>query len=158
MAMKISASIRTQSSHKMDVSASSRREIVVGIALFSILLVSAIPLCAQWNAPTGFPIDWSSSHVVYPPTHSYAEWLAVHQDPRAQYQEMVRNNRITAMSASVNTHFTSAFRWVPVKAAKKKKSSLTADWTISLGTGAMAQNMSPAKFSFATGGTPSCSD
>jgi len=50
------------------------------------------------------------------------------------------------------------FPSAPVAKALKKKGSLKADWAVSLGTGGMAQNMSPAKYSFTTGGTPSCSD
>jgi len=75
------------------LSAAGITAFVAGVALFAALVLRAMPLSAQWNAPVGFPIDWSSTHVVYPPTHSYAEWLAVHQDPRALYQEMVRSNR-----------------------------------------------------------------
>jgi len=113
------------------------------MALFVALMVGAVPLSAQANEPVGFPIDWSFNHVVYPPTNWLAQWQAVHKDPRALYQEMVRNNRLTAASDSTVT---------------KKKRSLKADWAVSLGTGAVAQNMSPAKYSYITTGTPSCND
>jgi hypothetical protein len=127
------------------------------------LVLGAMPLFAQ----AGFPIDWSSKHVVYTPAKSLAEWEAVRRDPRALYQEMMRNKRLSAPLASEERGTAASVRaasvgkaygWGGVGAAGPRKNPMKVDWSVSLGNLPMAQNMSPAKYSFITSGTPSCSD
>lgn len=137
------------------VSAPSRRGFpAFGTAALGIVLLAS-PVLAQNSGPAGFPIDWSNSHVVYTPGFSLEEVQKLESDPRYRRQKFVREeNAAIAAQASYSSD-------ASISKKKKLGPPLTVDWAVSLGTGAMAQNMNPAKYSYggiADGSTPSCSD
>ncbi len=124
------------------------------------LLLGTMPLFAQ----AGLPIDWSSKHVIYTPAKTLAEWEAVRRDPRALHQEMMRNKRLGTPFASeiVRSASEPSISGLSssrgVGAAGLKKSPFKVDWAVSLANGAVAPDMSPAKYDFITNNAPSCSD
>jgi len=107
--------------------------------------LAALPVTAhsQDKSPAGFPIDWSHSHVAYRQGASLKEVKKIESDPRyLLHQYMQQQAERRGLSAKKGN----------------SKNPLTIDWAVSLGNGAVAQNMFPAKFDFATTNTASCSD
>jgi hypothetical protein len=123
------------------------------LAVCTTLLLAMGVAQQQSAAPTshaghvGLPIDWSSRHLVTPRTvDSNLEKMAQHE-PRAVFNWAYRNGGIGISNQSL------------AKGRLKSggpKSSSQADWSFTLGTGKVAFNMSPAKYSFLISGTADC--
>ncbi len=142
---------------------------VLGIA---VLLLSTSPILAQQAEPTdlrhehtgqrpdvqGYPIDWSNKHVHYRPGISLQEIRKIERDPRYWHQKAVTEHNAALANVRGKFDLDEFLDSLKDKRNKKKKKGdpLEVDWAVSLGTAAVAQNMSPAKFSYT--GPASCSD
>lgn len=91
----------------------------------------------------GMVQDWSHLHLVYPRGGSLRTLMILQHDPRAvqSWQAASRAN----------------WRRV-IKGRNLKNGGMHRDWSISLGLGGTAAAMYPAKYSFDTGATPSCTN
>jgi hypothetical protein len=121
---------------------------ITGLVL-SVWLTS-LSVQAQQQEVAGFPIDWSYKHVAYHPGSTLAEVRKMEGDPRYLRNQYLRENVLSRdaynpLEASTGRSTT-------------KKGKLSIDWAVSLAKGSVAQNMSPAKYSFNTSGAASCSD
>lgn len=145
---------------------------VIGLSALGITLLggSAPPISAQERErmdlahehtgvrpdKPGFPLDWSNKHVTYRPGISLEEVRNNERDPRYWRQKAVTEHNAAIATRRIDfdlDEFLGRFR---DKKKKKAGDPLEIDWAVSLGTGAVAQNMSPAKYSYA--GPASCSD
>jgi hypothetical protein len=120
--------------------------------IIALAFLATVPLMAQKETP-GFPEDWSHHHVVFsrPETLSHASgngsfiaWHSVLSNPRYTFQRMKQR------------------RQPPFRKWNKKRepheAPLLRDWSAPLGTAGVAPGMFPAKWTFSTTDTPSCSD
>jgi len=130
---------------------------IIAVATVTMLVVLT-PAFAQRPEPAGYPIDWTSKHVIYRPGISLEEVQKIERDPRYWRQKFVTEHN--AAIATGPREFRDIFRLLKdkKKPVPTPGDPLTVDWAVSLGTGNVAQNMYPAKYSFVTDGTPSCSD
>ncbi len=142
----------------------------------SWLLVVALPLAAQVRDQLSQPhvgrvTDWSYRHVVVSGGLSAANLEAARAEPRIlfhlversllrvhdgvlSYPPAVRDSEIR-VPAIPKTH-PRVIDGTNVKNMKQK--NLKVDWSLSLGTGSVAQSMFPAKFGFDINGAPSCAN
>src|SRR5258708_22141366 len=154
------------------------------IALLALLVVSlvAFPVAGQRSAdpaPAAFRFhDWSTRHVVYAQTGSFPAIQAAQADPRARFRwrEVQQAWLRDAEEFRQNNGVSPEFRRLgplhpPIDFAPQRgrevphgflhpriDRSIHADWSISLGNGAAAQGMFPAKFSFDVNAAPSCAN
>ena len=108
---------------------------------------------------TGFPQDWSHSHLIFYNPGSFAQavrngsvahWYKIINDPRYQMQQLRRN--ATAMQRNVAMLKPTPPKPTPPKLAPPKSAPVAKDWNFSLQTtgeyeGVIAQRY-PAKYSF----------
>lgn len=119
--------------------------ILLGAVIVAALVAG--PLFAQ-EGHSGIPEDWTHHHLIFsnPGTASeaiaqgrYEQWYRIVTDPRYVWQQRKRNH--------------------PVQDPPKYSLAPHRDWAFSLGTGTVAANMFPAKFSFnssPSSATPIC--
>ncbi len=143
----------------------------------SWLLIAGLPLAAQVNNPfsqthVGRVTDWSSRHIVVSGGPSAANLEAARTEPRILFHLAERNlvqvhegtvSLPAALQDPEDVHVPpilsgrpKVIDGTPVKYMKKR--DLKIDWSLSLGTGNVAQSMFPAKFSFDINGTPNCAN
>ena len=120
----------------------------------------------------GLPDDWSHRHLMFsnPGTEeesikngTHERWLKIAHDPRYIVQQMKRNHVLTGSADNAQDLATQSLPlanfWSPFSVAPHPKMpGPKRDWAVSLGTGTVAQNMSPAKFGFDINATPSCTN
>src|SRR4051812_46805663 len=117
------------------------------------LVLNVLPLLAQEGAAAspegkhiGLPIDWSSRHVVHSVALDQDFEKAASREPRFLFNHFQRKNALEA---------TRAARW---RGAQIRKSSVQRDWNVTLGSGTVAPNMSPAKFGYLITAEPDCTN
>jgi len=93
----------------------------------------------------GIVDDWSRRYSVYPRVGPIHSLIALRNDPRAvfSWQEALRKDR---------------HRWRIPRRDRTLLSSFRTDWSISLGSGAIAPAMYPAKYSFDITAIPDCAN
>jgi hypothetical protein len=137
------------------------------VALLLLLPIGLLPLFARVQrtipqVPSSRFQDWSTRHAVYSQTGTSAALEAARSDPRALFRWREVEQREQAKRLFQPSHLRSVleFQWrrttptVPVRVSSTEH----ADWSISLGNGATALAMYPAKFSFNTTATPDCNN
>src|ERR1700685_274364 len=95
------------------------------------------------------PMDWSSRHVLFTAGFTPEQAATMRNEPRA-YAEWLLHGNAPADSGLVHSGL------VQGRARKHAKRKLKKDWAISLGSGGVAQGMSPAKYTFNVNAPPSC--
>src|SRR5580693_7880168 len=142
----------------------------------SWLLLIAVPLAAQTKEqlnPThvGRVTDWSYGHVVVSGGASAANLEAARTEPRILFN-LVERNRLQVHDGTLSSspalrdgenHVSAIPPNHPImidgtNVRNMKKRNLRTDWSLSLGTGSVAQAMFPAKFGFDINGAPSCAN
>jgi hypothetical protein len=121
---------------------------VVGICLGKLQAQDARPIPAPSMAPRGIPQDWSNRHVIYTRNGSFEDMVKVRDDPR-----FISSVRLQKMQERLR-------QAKPLNSTSQSKGkSSKVDWAYSLGHHAgMAIGESPAKYTYETSSTPSCSD
>jgi hypothetical protein len=126
----------------------------------------------------GLVDDWSHQHLIFsnPGTAvealaqgRFQQWYRIVNDPRYIMQQAKRNHVSTGLPANTQDFASLSSRLaMPVTASsfpifkdprndpRRRAPAPHRDWAVSLGTGTVAENMYPAKFSFNINGTPSC--
>jgi len=130
---------------------SFKLSIIAAILLGLAALPTATLAQHEHNTPSGFPLDWSHSHVIYRPGVNLEEVKKLETDPRYlrhQYEDRRKWEKAADNAAS----------WRGESPKKRKRGTLTVDWAVSLAHGSVAQNMSPAKWSVTGSSTPDCTD
>lgn len=121
---------------------------------------------------TGLPEDWSHRHVVIPDPGSaedaiqkgtYDKWTRIVNDPRYVLQQLKLGlpargpaAQDVAFRNSQAAAFAKAHGKPSTPPGQAKKDSTKRDWSVSLGSGGVAQGMYPAKYSFDVDAEPSC--
>ncbi len=117
----------------------------------TVLMFAMMPfsmtLLAQEPAPehVGFPVDWSSRHILFTNHASPESFAAASRDPRLYYNWLQRSSRIIARGPGE--------RPLP---PSRRRTHIQVDWAMSLGPGTAGGNggmplgESPAKYSFST--------
>ena len=119
----------------------------------------------------GVPEDWSTQHVIYTRNGSVEDMMKVRNDPRflnSYLLHWMREHRSQAQPAGISglnenrpgedlqpqspDEERDRVRRPPVRTRSR------VDWAVSLGAGGTAIGESPAKYTFSTSATPSCSD
>ncbi len=122
---------------------------IVGAALLGL---AALPPSAvaqhEHDNPSGYPLDWSNSHVKYGTAGNLKDQEKFESDPRYLRQRDEDRRKWEKLADDD----ASGHRRDHKHGAG---SDLTVDWAVSLANGSVAQGMSPAVIS---GGTESCSD
>ncbi len=99
-------------------------------------------------APRGIPEDWSNRHVVYTGNGSFEDMVKVRDDPR--FINSVRRQKMQEQLRQTTP---------PNGTILSESKSSKVDWAYTLGHFAgMALGESPAKYTYVTTTTPSCSD
>jgi hypothetical protein len=111
------------------------------VCLFSLALSSAEE--GPQSKPVSVVSDWTTRHVIYTRVGSMDRILATQGDPRAAFARLRYRMLEHDLRPGRPTH---AFR------------GLRRDWSINLGSGGTAPNMSPAKYTFDVTAAPSCSN
>jgi hypothetical protein len=132
------------------------------VAAFGMLITFGVtsPLSGQdvgvgqdWasGGQLSLPVDWSFNHVIYTGNlksdHTAEHATKMKNDPRLFHSWLLQGHLPTAKSM-VNRAISEANN-----PGSKKPTKPHRDWSLSLGSGGIAQNMSPAKFSFNIGST-----
>jgi hypothetical protein len=130
----------------------------VGIAGAAFVVVLGLTMVIRGDVAlkqrTGFPQDWSHSHLIFANPGSFAQavrngsvahWYRIMNDPRYQMQQLRR-------SAAALQRNVAALKPTPPKPAPPKSAPVAKDWNFSLQTAAadsgVAQLRYPAKYSF----------
>jgi hypothetical protein len=130
----------------------ARTQIFRFAGVIALGVLAAAPLLAQKETP-GFPEDWSHHHVVFSDPGTLAEasgkgaldaWHRVVTDPRYAFQHMKRRRHAHTPEGK--------------KDGGTQDAPLQRDWSAGLGSAGVAPDMYPAKWTFSTTTTPSCSD
>jgi len=101
-----------------------------------------MPVLGQEASHIGMPIDWSFRHIILTSEYTPEMAAAANRDPRIVYNWLQRQRgrqQKRAISAAAATSG---------GAQAKSSPKMSIDWSVSLGTGFVAQNISPAKYSF----------
>jgi len=97
--------------------------------------------------------DWSTKHVIYTSGFTSKQVEKMRDDPRLYYSWLMQGHAPSMASAAVDTSATD------IESSKRRPAPAPhRDWAFSLGTGTVAQNMSPAKYSYDINATPSCTN
>jgi hypothetical protein len=109
--------------------------------------------------PTGFPQDWSHSHLIFANPGSFAQavrngsvahWYKIMNDPRYQLQQLRRN--IAAQRSTAAALKPTPAKSSPPKPAPPKSMPVAKDWNFDLWQNVtdagVAPNMFPAKYNF----------
>jgi hypothetical protein len=142
----------------------------------SWLLLAAVPLAAQTKEQfnrrhVGRVTDWSYGHVVVSGGASAANLEAARTEPRILFH-LVERNLLQVHDGTLSSspalrdgenHVSTIPPNHPIvidgtTLRNMKKRNLRTDWSLSLGTGTVAQAMFPAKFGFDINGAPSCTN
>ncbi len=141
--------------------------------IVSLLVLAALPLAGQdllSQGHVGRVTDWSSRHVVVSGGLSEGNIEAAKAEPRILFHLAERNLVSVhdgALSFSPTVRDPERYRpRMPKRPRpiiidgtnvnKMNKRDLKRDWSLSLGTGSVAQSKFPAKYSFTINATPSC--
>jgi hypothetical protein len=140
--------------------------------VFSVFLLASLGLFgqaqvdqAQVDQNDGQPrpqhvgrvMDWSYHHVVLSGGLAAADLDRARTEPRILFRLAERNLAQTpARSGKIQFDRNSGRR--PTSRPIRSNQSLNIDWSISLGTGIVAPNMVPAKYSFDVTAAPSCTN
>jgi hypothetical protein len=157
----------------------SKSTIAIGVFGLAVGLLAGLTALIAGKPATGRGMglvdDWTHHHLIFsnPGTAAEAlgqgrieEWYRIVNDPRYIMQQMKRNPAPRALATAPDFATLSARLGMPVtvpslsifRPSHKKAPAPSRDWAFSLGGGGVAQNMSPAKFSFNPIGTPSCAN
>jgi len=127
--------------------------------LFSLVLVLSSLALAQQNSVfrekhVGRVQDWTMNHIVFSGGLQGADLqTAIEAEPRILFHLAARNLDGAAGTA------TRAPQGGRVDGGNQNPpKDVRVDWSVNLGTGVVAQNMYPAKFTFDVGGTPDCTN
>ena len=119
----------------------------------------------EHDTPSGYPLDWSNSHVKFRPSGNLLDQKKFEGDPRYlrhRDEERRKWQKLADDDASRrgNDHWRDGNRGRGNDHGRKigKGDSLTVDWAVSLANGNVAQGMSPALFSITGSSTPACTD
>jgi hypothetical protein len=143
---------------------------------FGIVAISSVLIIGKpaTGGRMGLVDDWTTRHVIFsnPGTAAVAlaqgrfeKWYKIVNDPRYTMQQAKRNHVSTGSTAftqgfaTLFNRLTMPFTDTVFAASKvppKKAPAAKRDWAFSLGSGKVAQNMYPAKFTFSPIGSPSC--
>jgi hypothetical protein len=158
----------------------SRPIIAWGIFTFAVGLFGAMNLLISgkpaFGGRTGLVDDWSTHHVIFsnPGTAAQAlaegrieQWYRTVNDPRYIMQQAKRSYVSPGGTAGTQDLSTLSSRLaMPVSLSpdsveavplSRKARAPHRDWAVTLGTGTVAENMYPAKFTFNPIGSPNCS-
>jgi hypothetical protein len=102
----------------------------------------------------GRVLDWSSHHVTLSGGLVAADLNSAKFEPRILYR-LVERNLPRVPGPQEARRFGPGGR-APARPFRPKNRSLAIDWSIPLGAGIVAPNMSPAKYSFDINATPDC--
>jgi hypothetical protein len=148
------------------------------LCVISCLLLAALPQMAQMRmkaqlspSHVGRVTDWSYGHIVVSGGASAANLEAARTEPRILFH-LAERNLLRVHDGEISFSSTSSDRDSRDPATKKgrpiiidgtnikkmNKKDLRTDWSLSLGTGNVAQSMFPAKYIFDINGTPSCTN
>jgi len=114
------------------------------------LLTAVVFLPAQLSSQDlaqehiGFPVDWSSRHILYGNAGSVEQRVAASRDPRFYFNWL---RQTAPLIASRDRIFGRGPGEVPVPVSKRLK-HMRVDWAMSLGAGGMPVGETPAKYSF----------
>jgi len=119
----------------------------IRVAVSFAMVAFPVVLLAQEPATghVGFPVDWSTRHVLFTNQASPEGFAAASRDPRMYYNWLQRSSHIIARGPGQ----------MPLPPSKRRK-HIQVDWAMSLGPGTAGGNggmplgESPAKYSFST--------
>lgn len=138
----------------MNHSASSLRLALLAFValLLTASLVSSLPATKEKAAANhrGVVLDWTQRHILYTNGASLAAMVAAERDPRAYFNWLAIDRARQNAGGRGEGEERSPRRRV--------KSPIHVDWSVSLGTGSIAANMFPAKFSFNINAAPDCTN
>lgn len=153
-----------------DFAISSFRFVAAAVLMASVMR----PALAQDQAYNGAVVDdWTHHHVIFsnPGTMeealrngTYEKWQRIVSDPRYRLHWLKRNAAWTEQTTTPTFSFPGVPEADPsvpdprVPVFKVRRKPLHADWTVSLASGATAQDTYPAKYTFAPIGPPSCTN
>lgn len=125
------------------------RKSLLHFVFLALLTTALLPtlLWAQETTPEhiGFPVDWSSRHILYVNAGSVEQRVAATRDPRFYFNWLARTEPLIA---SRGRFFGRGPGDVPVPVSKRGK-HFRVDWAMPLGTTfGMPVGESPAKYSF----------
>ncbi|HEX8815255.1 MAG TPA: hypothetical protein VF753_07130 [Terriglobales bacterium] len=116
---------------------------VVPAALLFSVVFSAAKLSSQDAQPRiGFPVDWSSRHVIYAGVGSVDQRVAAMRDPRFYFNWL---RQVQAMNNARRVYSRGPGE-LPIPINRRRK--FRVDWAMPLGSGGLAVGESPAKYSF----------
>lgn len=136
----------------------SNKRIAHSLIFLSLAAAMLLPpgACAQDKGQRrpGLPVDWTSTHLIFTaPTSpaATARNAAAAGDPRAIHSSQVHGFSLTGQAPT---------KGGPAKTGggKPPKASTQVDWSVSLGAGNVAPNMSPAKFGASDTTTADCTN
>ena len=141
----------------------------LSIVTAALLGLAALPPAAvaqhEHDNPSGYPLDWSNSHVKFRPAGNLQDQKNFEKDPRyLRHRDEERRKWEKLADDDASRRGRDHWRTITVEAAMitgrkiGKGDSLTVDWAVSLANGSVAQNMSPALFSTTSSTTPACAD
>lgn len=118
------------------------------------------------NAPFAAPrssriSDWTNHHVVYPRIGLSRDLETLQNDPRAnmRWRELEQRDTATRLNQFQSRSYLQFGLRNPIRRFPVRQSTQPQrDWSVSLGAGTIAPAMFPAKFSFDTTATPSCTN
>lgn len=127
------------------------------LCALALMALAATPFSAQSPAQPlldgGYPYDWSHHHVVYSAAANLAELAKVQDQPRYWHEWFRRN------AALIRGAQPFAARPVPQPSPARRDSSDEGIWGESLAAGGtVGAGNFPAKYSFSTTATPTCTD
>jgi len=139
----------------------------------SLLLLAALPLTAQLQEPprrahVGQVTDWSSRHVVVSGGLSAANLAAAQNEPRILFH-LAERNLVSVHDGAITLLPVLPDPGTPPAPTQPRKAKIVdgspvnskhmrRDWSITLGTGNVAQSKYAAKYGFNINGTPSCAN
>ncbi len=126
--------------------------------LLSVLLLACLGAAgqAQDQPPqqhVGRVLDWSYRHVTLSGGLPAADLERAKVEPRILFRLAERNLQGSARAGTTRLGLKDGN---PSRPPRPQNRSMKIDWSVSLGTGAVAPNMFPAKYGFDINATPSC--
>jgi hypothetical protein len=118
------------------------------LRLLLLVCCSASTSVSQQAAHAGLPIDWSFHHVVHHQVVDTSFEQVSRQEPRVLYNWMQATRAHEKQTEPGRSH----------EHRRERERMSRGDWHFTLGSGTVAPNMSPAKFTFDINATPSCAN
>jgi hypothetical protein len=118
------------------------------LRLLLLVCCSASTSVSQQAAHAGLPIDWSFHHIVHHRALDTSFEQVSRQEPRVLYNWMQATRAHEMQTEPGGSH----------EHRRKRERMSRADWHFTLGSGTVAPNMSPAKFTFDINATPNCAN